>query len=283
MISLAQAQANVRTALRDANIDTADMDARLLLEAATGLDRVAIMMAPETQLSAEQAAQLRALTERRLLNEPMAYILGRREFRSLEFLTPHGVLIPRPDTETLIETALDAAPGAKCILDMGVGSGCILLSLLHALPGAEGWGVDQSAVALQTTAKNAQRLGLSQRAHLIESDWGAALDRCFDLVVSNPPYIPAADIETLALDVKDFEPRAALDGGPDGLSAYRIIADQLPRLLTPGGVAALEIGWDQGPAVVHLLNLAGLRNVQVRKDLAGRDRVVLAAAPASGA
>ena len=276
MISLAQAQANVRAALRDANIDTADMDARLLLEAATGLDRVAIMMAPETQLSAEQAAQLRMLTERRLLNEPMAYILGRREFRSLEFLTPPGVLIPRPDTETLIEAALEAAPDARSILDMGVGSGCILLSLLHARPEAEGWGVDQSAVALRTTAENARRLGLSQRAHLIASDWGAALDRRFDLVVSNPPYIPAADVETLAPDVKDFEPRAALDGGADGLSAYRIIAGQLPRLLAPGGVAALEIGWDQSEAVGRLLTLAGLRDVRVRKDLAGRDRVVLA-------
>lgn len=276
MISLAQAQANVRAALRDANIDSADMDARLLLEAATGLDRIAIMMAPEAHLSAEQAAQLRSLTERRLLNEPMAYILGKREFRSLEFLTPHGVLIPRPDTEILIEAALDSAPHAKSILDMGVGSGCILLALLHALPEAEGWGVDQSAVALNATAENAQRLGLSQRVHLLESDWGSAMDRRFDLVAANPPYIPAADIETLAPDVKDFEPRTALDGGPDGLAAYRIIADQLPRLLAPGGVAALEIGWDQGPSVARLLTLAGLRDVRVRKDLAGRDRVVLA-------
>jgi release factor glutamine methyltransferase len=276
MISRALAQANVRAALRDANIDTADMDSRLLLEAATGLDRVAIMMAPDALLNADEAAQLRALTERRLLNEPMAYILGKREFRSLEFITPPGVLIPRPDTETLIEAALAAAPNAKRILDMGVGSGCILLSLLHALPDAEGWGVDQSAVALQTTSENARRLGLSQRVHLIASDWGAALDQSFDLVVSNPPYIPAADIETLAPDVKDFEPRAALDGGADGLAAYRIIADQLPRLLAPVGVAALEVGWDQGAAVERLLTLAGLRDVQVRKDLAGRDRVALA-------
>ena len=276
MISLAQAQTNVRAALRDANIDTADMDARLLLEAATGLDRVTIMMAPETLLNANQAARLRALTERRLLNEPMAYILGKREFRSLDFITPPGVLIPRPDTETLIEAALEAAPNARSILDMGVGSGCILLSLLHALPEAEGWGVDQSVRALEATTENAQRLGLSHRAHVIESDWGAALDRRFDLVVSNPPYIPAADIETLAPDVKDFEPRAALDGGADGLAAYRIIARQLPRLLAPGAVAALEIGWDQSDAVVRLLTLAGLRDVLVRKDLAGRDRVVLA-------
>jgi release factor glutamine methyltransferase len=276
MISLAQAQANARAALRAANIDTADMDARLLLEAATGLDRVTIMMAPETLLNADQAARLRALTEQRLLHEPMAYILGKREFRSLEFITPHGVLIPRPDTETLIEAALEAAPNARSILDMGVGSGCILLSLLHALPEAEGWGVDQSARALETTAENARRLGLSARVHLAASDWGAALDRRFDLVVSNPPYIPAADIETLAPDVKDFEPRAALDGGADGLAAYRIIARQLPQLLAPGAVAALEIGWDQSDAVVRLLTLAGLRDVVVRKDLAGRDRVVLA-------
>ena len=126
MISLAQAQAQIRTALRDAGIDSADVDARLLLEAATGLDRIAILSAPETLLNANQAAQLRQLTERRLCNEPMAYILGRREFRSLEFITPSGVLIPRPDTETLIEAALEAAPGARAILDMGVGSGCIL-------------------------------------------------------------------------------------------------------------------------------------------------------------
>lgn len=276
MISRAQAQINVRAALRAAGIDSADVDARLLLEAATGLDRTAILMAPETLLSPEQAAQLRLLTERRLCSEPMAYILGRREFRSLDFLTPQGVLIPRPDTETLIEAALEAAPDAKSILDMGVGSGCILLSLLHALPEAEGWGVDRSALALEATAANARNLGLSQRAHVIASDWGAAIDRTFDLVVSNPPYIPAAEIETLAPDVKDFEPRAALDGGADGLSAYRVIAGQLPRLLAPGGVTALEIGWDQAAAVARLLTEAGLQSVRVCKDLAGRDRVVLA-------
>jgi len=278
MISLAQAQAQIRTALRDAGIDSADVDARLLLEAATGLDRIAILSAPETLLNADQAAQLRQLTERRLCNEPMAYILGRREFRSLEFITPSGVLIPRPDTETLIEAALEAAPGARSILDMGVGSGCILLSLLHALPDAEGWGVDQSAIALRTSAKNARRLGLSARAYLLASDWGAALSRRFDLVVSNPPYIPSADIEGLASDVRDFEPRAALDGGADGLSAYRIITAQMPLLLAPGGVAVLEIGWDQSEAVGRLLTLAGLADIRVRKDLAGLDRVMLASA-----
>jgi release factor glutamine methyltransferase len=143
--------------------------------------------------------------------------------------------------------------------------------------------VDQSAIALRTTAENARRLGLSQRTHLIASDWGAALDQRFDLVVSNPPYIPAADIDDLTPDVKDFEPRAALDGGPDGLSAYRIIAAQLPRLLAPGGVAVLEVGWDQSAAVGGLLTLSGLVNLRGRKDLAGRDRVVLAELPVSKA
>ncbi len=276
MITFAQAQAKTRAALRVAGIDSADLDARLLLEAATGMDRIAILSAPETALSGAQAAQLHLLTERRAAHEPMAYILGVREFRSLEFLTPQGVLIPRPDTETLIEAALEAAPDARSVLDLGVGSGCILLSLLHALPRAEGWGVDQSPAALSASAENARRLGLSRRVHFVASDWGAALDRRFDLVTSNPPYIPSADIETLEPDVRDYEPRAALDGGADGLSAYRVLAEQLPRLLGPAGVAALEIGWDQSAAVMRLLTEAGLQDVQVRKDLAGRDRVVLA-------
>jgi len=276
MISLAQAQVKTRAALRAAGIDSADLDARLLLEAATGLDRIAILSAPETALSDAQAAQLHLLTERRAAREPMAYILGKREFRSLEFLTPQGVLIPRPDTETLIEAALEAAPDARSVLDLGVGSGCILLSLLHALPEAEGWGVDQSPAALNASAENARRLGLSRRVHFVASNWGAGLERRFDLVTSNPPYIPSADIETLDADVRDYEPRAALDGGVDGLSAYRVLADELPRLLAPGGVAALEIGWDQSAAVMRLLTEAGLKDVEVRKDLAGRDRVVLA-------
>lgn len=275
MISLAQAQANVRAALRDAGIDSAEIDARLLLSAAADLDRASILSAPETLLTQAQETRLADMTRRRAAHEPMAYILGAREFRSMEFLTPPGVLIPRPDTETLVEAALEAAPHARSIVDLGVGTGCILLSLLAAMPEADGWGVDLNPAALEASARNAHKLGLAQRAHFVASDWGGALERRFDLLVSNPPYIATSEVETLAPDVRAYEPRLALDGGEDGLSAYRILAPQAVRLLNPGGVAAFEIGWDQSAAVARLLTEAGLREVQTRQDMAGRDRVVL--------
>ncbi|MET0544924.1 MAG: peptide chain release factor N(5)-glutamine methyltransferase [Caulobacterales bacterium] len=265
-----------RDSLRAAQIDSADLDARLLVEAVSELDRGAILAAPEQELNQAQEALLSEWTQRRARAEPMAYVLGHREFRSLDFVTPHGVLIPRPDTETLIEAALDFAPNARTILDLGVGSGCILLSLLDALPEARGVGVDRSSEALAAAAENARRLGLSGRSRFVASEWGAALSEHFDLVVSNPPYIPTGDIEGLDPDVRNFEPRLALDGGADGLDAYRALAVQAPLLMASGAVALFEIGWDQAGCVSHLLADAGWSKIEVRRDLAGRDRVVLA-------
>lgn len=265
-----------RAVLREANIDSADLDARLLVEAVSGLDRAAIIASPETELGADQSAALYRLIERRARAEPMAYILGHREFRGLGFLTPQGVLIPRPDTETLIEAALEVAPHARSVLDLGVGSGCILLSLLHALPQATGVGVDRSPDALAAASDNAKRLGLSDRVRLVASDWTAGVSGQFDLIVSNPPCIPSADIETLDADVRNFEPRLALDGGADGLEAYRALADQITGLMAKNGAVGFEIGWDQARAVSQILAEAGLTRIEVRRDLAGRDRVVLA-------
>jgi release factor glutamine methyltransferase len=276
MTSAAQALRQTRDALRAGGIDSADLDARLLVEVASGLDRTAILASPEQPLSSSQESALAQLTERRASHEPMAYILGHREFRSLDFAVRAGVLIPRPDTETLIEAVLELAPGARSILDLGVGSGCILLSLLDALPDARGIGVDRSAEALAMAAQNARRLGFAGRAGFLNGDWGTGLDGRFDVVVSNPPYIPSGDIPGLALDVRDFEPVGALDGGPDGLDAYRAIIAQLPRLLEPGGLIAFETGWDQAAGVQALLVAAGLSALSVRQDLAGKDRVVLA-------
>lgn len=275
-MNIGDALQRARSALRAANIDSADLDARLLVETVSGMDRSAILASPERELTKEQEAQLAQLTERRRAHEPMAYILGHREFRSLDFITTPGVLIPRPDTETLIEAALELAPDAKTIFDLGTGSGCILLSLLYALPQARGVGVDRSQAALAIAGENARALGLSERASFVASDWGAGLSQTFDLIVSNPPYIPAGDIAGLDLDVRNFEPISALDGGADGLDHYRIIGSQLAKLMAPTALAVFEIGWDQSEAVKHILAAAGLTQIEIRTDLAGRDRVVSA-------
>jgi release factor glutamine methyltransferase len=187
------------------------------------------------------------------------------------------VLTPRPDTETEVEVALAAfAPEARfSILDLGVGSGAILLAILAERPGAKGLGVDVSEEALAVARENAANLDLDNRCALLRGDWTAGLgDKTFELVVANPPYIPTADIETLEPEVRDHEPRVALDGGPDGLDAYRLLAPEVLRVLKPEGIFAVEIGYDQSAAVEALFRAAGALNVRTVKDLADRDRVV---------
>jgi release factor glutamine methyltransferase len=204
----------------------------------------------------------------------MAYILGRAEFWSIGLEVGPGVLVPRADTETLIEVALQrlADPMQRLrLLDIGVGSGCLILALLHHCPRAHGVGTDRSAVALACTRANAKRLGVEGRLELIETDWAQGVAGPFDLVVANPPYIATAEIDGLQPEVSRYEPRAALDGGPDGLAAYRAILPGLPRLLAPRGLALLEIGQGQEAALEPLAAAQGLA-VATHRDLAGITR-----------
>ena len=225
-------------------------------------------------MPAAHALSFRELVTRRVAREPMAYVLGRAEFWSLEFVVGPGVLVPRPDSETLIEAAVAAFPdtGRQLrVLDIGVGSGCLLLTLLHLFPAAYGVGTDLSEAALACTRLNAERLGVADRLRLERTSWAEGVAGPFDLVVSNPPYIRTAEIAGLQPEVARFEPWAALDGGPDGLAAYRAILAELPRLLADDGRALLEIGHDQQPAVEALAAAAGFA-VTTHLDLAAVPR-----------
>ena len=211
-----------------------------------------------------------------MARRPISQILGHREFWSLDFEVTEATLDPRPDSETLVAAVLERMASPARILDLGTGTGCLLLSLLHERPGAWGLGIDRSPAAAAVAARNARRLGLGARAAFAVSDWDSALSGTFEAVVSNPPYIPDAEIEGLAPEVAWHEPRSALAGGVDGLDAYRRIARVLPSLLAPGGLAALEVGAGQAPDVARLLAAEGLVEIATAHDLASVERVVLA-------
>ena len=264
--------------LRAARIDQPAIDARLMLEAAAGVTRTDILTDPYRELTAEQAATFDDYLARRERREPVSHILGRKGFWKIMLGVTRDVLTPRPDTETVVEVALAAFPQPAArfnVLDLGVGSGAILLAILAERLGAKGLGVDISDEALAVARENAANLDLNTRCALLHGDWTAGLaDADFDLVVANPPYIPTMVIETLEPEVRDHEPRLALDGGPDGLDAYRLLAPEILRVLKPGGVFAVEIGYDQARAVEALFQAAGALNVRTVKDLADRDRVV---------
>jgi release factor glutamine methyltransferase len=217
-----------------------------------------------------------ALIDRRLTHEPIAYITGTRDFWTISLAVGPGVLIPRPDSETLIEAAVERFPDAEAplrILDLGTGPGTLLLAALAHWPEAHGLGVDASPDALDYARRNAELLNLADRASFRLGNWADGVAGQFDLILCNPPYIGTD--ESLPAEVRDHEPGAALFAGPDGLDDYRVIATQLPRLIAPGGMAAIEIGATQAAAVSALLTAQGL-NVAVRRDLAGRDRCVIA-------
>jgi release factor glutamine methyltransferase len=265
--------------LRERAFDTPDLDARLLVGHALGLDHAALVAQSARRLTAGETAALDAVVARRLAHEPVARILGTGEFWSLSLRVTPDVLVPRPETETLVEAVLAVAARDRPLLfaDLGVGSGAILLALLSELPMAFGIGTDRDARALGVARDNARRLGLADRAGFLACDFAAALAGACDIVVSNPPYIPTRDITALAADVRDHDPRAALDGGPDGLAAYRVIAADAARLLGPGGWLAVEIGAGQNEAVPALLAAGGLAIAGApRRDLAGIPRVVMA-------
>ncbi|MBU2136645.1 MAG: peptide chain release factor N(5)-glutamine methyltransferase [Alphaproteobacteria bacterium] len=254
------------------------IDARLLVEAAADATRLDIVTDPHRLLTAEQAAQLEDYLERRSRREPVSHILGRKGFWKIMLQVTPDVLTPRPDTECVVDAVLKATGehDRLSILDLGVGSGAILLAILAERPNAKGLGVDVSEDALAVARDNAAHLGLAGRCALLRGDWADGLsDAGFDIVTANPPYIASEVIETLEPEVRVHEPRLALDGGADGLDAYRRLAPEILRVLKPGGRFAVEIGYDQKAAVEDLFRAAGAAGVTTQQDLAGLDRVVL--------
>jgi release factor glutamine methyltransferase len=258
--------------LSDAGIDSPRLDARLLAEHARALASSALIGKDrEEELFASFVA-------RRAAREPLAYITGAREFWSLRFAVGPGVLVPRPDTETLIEQLVRVAPGRAAplsLIDLGTGSGCLLIAALSEYPNARGVGIDSSPDALYWATRNIAEHRLESRASLIETAWPEEANPGFDIVLANPPYIPSAEIAGLAPEVARYEPRQALDGGADGLAAYRELAPRIARLLKPSGHAFLEIGVGQDQSVAALMTLVGLEIATIMPDLAGIPRCLV--------
>jgi release factor glutamine methyltransferase len=284
-VPIAAVRRTVARRFREAGLDTPDLDARLIVAHALGLDHAGLVRDSERLLGPRSLAGIEELATRRLAGEPVARIIGVKEFWGLSFAVTPTVLVPRPETETVVETALsrlDASgkrEGPLRIADLGTGSGAILLALLHELPLAIGIGTDRSFAAIETARENARRLGFDERAAFVACDFGAALGSSLDLVVSNPPYIASAEIATLDREVRDFDPVVALDGGTDGLAAYRTIVADAGRLLTPGAFLVMEVGAGQANAVSVLAGAAGLGAITATPDLAGIPRVVSARYP----
>ena len=274
---------NAAPQLSAAGIEDARREARLLLSAATGWDSAAIIAHPERLLDGEQERQLAELLHRRAGREPLSRILGWREFWSLRFALGPDTLDPRPDSETLVAAALEftGRDRALSVLDLGTGTGCLLLAFLSEALHAQGLGIDLSNGALAIAEANARDLGLSARARFRQGDWGRGLDHRFDLVLCNPPYIPAGDIEGLAPEVARFDPALALAGGSDGLDAYRRLSDELPRLLLPDGLAIVEIGDGQEASATAILAHSRLVPRGSRRDLAGIARCLIWQLPAA--
>jgi release factor glutamine methyltransferase len=276
-LNLLQAWQGAKQRLEAAGLAGPVIDARLLVEAAAGATRADIVGDPYRALTPEQEATLEDYLARREHREPVSHILGRKGFWKIMLNVTPDVLTPRPDTETVVEWVLRDFPehAAWSVLDLGVGSGAILLSILAERPAARGLGVDVSEEALAVARENAANLGLAGRMALLRGDWTEGLaEASFDLVVSNPPYIASDVIETLEPEVRDHEPRLALEGGPDGLAHYRRLAPEILRVLKPGGRFAVEIGYDQKAAVEALFREAGAAQVRTLRDLGDRDRVV---------
>jgi release factor glutamine methyltransferase len=262
--------------LRDHGIETPEVDARLLVGHALGLDHAALTAQSRRTLLPSEADAIAGLAARRRAREPVARILGRKEFWGLPLALNADTLVPRPETETVVEVALAAVESPTRILDLGTGTGALLLALLSELPGACGIGTDISTGALACARANAATLGFAQRAAFVACDYASALRGPFDLIVANPPYVARGDIAALAPEVREFDPRRALDGGPDGLDAYRAITADAQRLLAPDGVLVLELGFGQCAAVTALLSGPGLIATITRNDLAGVPRALVA-------
>jgi release factor glutamine methyltransferase len=278
-LTVAQARRALAGRLREAAVESPELDARLLTGHALGLDQTGLVVQADRQLSDREAGALAALAERRLAREPVARILGIKEFWGLPLRITGATLVPRPESETLVEEALAAidrvGPRTRAlrIADLGTGSGALLLALLCELPNAFGIGTDLSCEALAVARDNADRHRLNARAAFVACDFGIALGGSLDLVVCNPPYVASADMESLPPEVR-HDPRLALDGGADGLDGYRAIARQAPSLLAPGGDLVVELGHGQEPAVAELFRRSGLTPAPARADLAGIPRAL---------
>ncbi|QRM29995.1 peptide chain release factor N(5)-glutamine methyltransferase [Microvirga sp. VF16] len=277
MKTRSEALRELRRTLSEAGFDTAALDARLLLLTALGISATDLVIQPETLLTPDQVETLASFTRRRLDHEPVARIVGTREFWGLPFRLSPETLVPRPDTETVVETALGLIPDRRAplsIVDFGTGSGCILVALLHELPQATGLGVDLSFGALVTARHNAHANGVGMRCHFALARWADAVSGPFDLIVSNPPYIASGIIPTLDEEVREHDPRLALDGGPDGLEPYRILLGEAERLLAPGGLLVVEIGYDQADDLRSLAGARGLEVLRIAHDLSDNPRCI---------
>lgn len=275
------ARRSLTVRFKSGQIDSAELDARMLVGAVLGLDLTGMIAAADRLLTSDQSMRLEDFARRRLAGEPIARILGRKEFWGLPLKLSAATLVPRPDTETVVELALEMLRASPLpdrvprIADIGTGSGAILLALLSELPGAFGVGTDISQAALRTASANAAVLALNDRAVFVACDYAAALAEGFDLIVSNPPYIRSAEVAGLAAEVRDHDPRAALDGGADGLDAYRALIPEAARLLRPGGALVVEAGHGQSGPIEGLMTAAGLTHDRPAKaDLAGIPRAV---------
>ncbi|HEX2216737.1 MAG TPA: peptide chain release factor N(5)-glutamine methyltransferase, partial [Xanthobacteraceae bacterium] len=283
--TLAAARRRLAAQLAELHFDTPTLDARILIGHALHLDHAGLIREADRHLRPEEIAAIAAVAARRLRREPIARIVGAKEFWSLPLAVNAATLVPRPETETVVEAALAAidAGGSRGrelrLLDIGTGSGALLLALLSELPHASGIGTDICIEALATAQGNAVRLGMSGRAGFVACDIACALRGTFDVIVSNPPYVARDAIDRLAPGVRDYEPRGALDGGPDGLAVYRQIAAQAPALLARGGHLLVELGAGQAEAVAAILRARGLAPAAPHHDLSGIPRALCAALP----
>lgn len=273
---LAAAQGALAKLLREAGIETPALDARLLVQGALDYDAGQLALAHDEALNHAAAMRLADYAAQRLKHKPVSRIFGSRGFYGRDFIINERVLDPRPDSETLIEVALAHLPdgAAARLLDLGTGSGCLLLTLLAERPALTGMGADVSAQALDVARANAAALGLADRADFIESDWLKNITGTYEMIVSNPPYLGPGEIEWLARDVADYDPHLALYGGSDGLDPYRHLCRNAAAFLVQDGWLVFEIGALQARAVRGFMQEAGFSNIAVQQDLAGRDRVV---------
>jgi release factor glutamine methyltransferase len=281
-LTLVKAWTAARKRLEIAGIDTPVIDARILLLAATGVPRTTLISEPHTPLEPGAQELFETYVSRREAREPAAHIVGTKGFWTLDLKSDRRGLVPRPETEVIVDLVLKAhaVDVPMRVLDLGIGSGTILLSLLAERKTWTGIGVDVSLDALALAHENAHMLGLGDRLKLQHSDWHYGVDETFDVIVSNPPYIPSAVIDTLADEVRHHDPRIALDGGEDGLDPYRILFDALPGLLKPGGMFAFEFGIGQGNQILTMASRHDcFMNVRLIKDLSNIDRVVIGNIP----
>jgi release factor glutamine methyltransferase len=277
--NVSRSEAQRQLTLLFAGRDTAALDARLLLCAALGIDHTALVRDCDRPIGTA-ATRIAELAQRRIEGEPVSRILGRREFWGLDFGIGPAVLDPRPETEILVDAVIEALVARRearlRILDLGVGSGAILGALLAHFPNAFGIGVDVSEAACRVARGNLERLGFRPRAGICCANWGDALGGKFEVIVANPPYVASRELAGLAPEVRDHDPKLALDGGEDGYVAYREIMPSLARFAAPRSLVALEVGAGQSDEVASLLALAGFANRATRRDLAGYSRVVVA-------